>query len=109
MYGGSVVEAGAAEKVIRDPQHPYTRLLIASIPSVDRTRRWADEEADEGRIQVVRKTVGCKFAPRCRWAEESCWQSAPPRYRTERDPATACILYRDSAVLEGQDVAQLFQ
>jgi peptide/nickel transport system ATP-binding protein len=92
MYAGSIVEAGTVEKVIRDPQHPYTRLLIASIPLVDRTRRWAEESADEAATRVSRATNGCKFAPRGRWAEESCWQSPPPLYQTERDRAVACIL-----------------
>jgi peptide/nickel transport system ATP-binding protein len=109
MYGGAVVEAGNTEKVIQDSQHPYTRLLIASIPSVDRTLRWADEEADEVGGRSGRKTLGCKFAPRCRWAEERCWQSAPPLFQTEGDRAVACVLYSDSAVLDGQGMARVLR
>ena len=60
MYGGSVVEAGAADKVIREPQHPYTQLLIASIPSMDRNRRWVEDEVEET-TRIVRKSLGCKF------------------------------------------------
>jgi peptide/nickel transport system ATP-binding protein len=107
MYGGSVVEAGNTEKVIRDPQHPYTRLLVASIPSVDRTRRWTDEEMEEPVGRSARKVLGCKFAPRCRWAEERCWQSVPPLFQTDGDRAVACVLYSDSAVLDGQDMARV--
>ena len=109
MYGGSVVEVGNAEKVIRAPQHPYTRLLISSIPLMDRSKRWADEEADEPALKDARLVSGCKFAPRCRWAEESCWQVAPPLYRTEPDRAAACVLYRENAVLEAQDMAQVLE
>jgi peptide/nickel transport system ATP-binding protein len=108
MYAGSVVEAGTVERVIRDPQHPYTRLLISSIPLVDRTRRWT-EEADEPGARGSGPTSGCKFAPRCRWAEERCWQTPPPLYQTERDRAVACVLYHESAVLASPDVAQVFQ
>jgi peptide/nickel transport system ATP-binding protein len=109
MYGGAVVEVGSTEKVIRDPQHPYTRLLVASIPSVDRTRRWADEEIDEPGARSGRKVLGCKFAPRCRWAEERCWQHVPPLFQTDNDRAVACVLYSDNAVLEGQDMARVLR
>ena len=109
MYAGSIVEAGRAEEVIRAPQHPYTQLLVASIPSVDRTRRWAEEEIDEPAARVAQTTAGCKFAPRCRWAEETCWQTAPPLYQTERARAVSCVLYGDHAVLDSPDVGQMFQ
>lgn len=108
MYSGSIVEAGSAEKVIRDPQHPYTQLLITSIPLVDQTRRWAEEEMDEPAARGSRTIAGCKFAPRCRWAEETCWQTAPPLYQAERERVVACVLYRDNAVLDSLDVAQVF-
>ena len=42
MYRGHVVEAGDVEHVINDPKHPYTRLLVQSIPMPDPNRRWAD-------------------------------------------------------------------
>lgn len=109
MYAGSIVEAGTVEKIIRDPQHPYTRLLIASIPLADRTRRWTEEVADEVAARGARTTSGCKFAPRCAWAEASCWQSAPPLYHSEGDRAVACILYGASAVLDSRDVGQVFR
>jgi len=109
MYSGSVVEAGNAEKVIRAPEHPYTRLLIASIPLMDRSKRWSAEEADETAGKSGRKISGCKFAPRCRWAEEVCWKAAPPLYQTEPDRAAACVLYKENKVLEAQDMAQVFQ
>jgi oligopeptide/dipeptide ABC transporter ATP-binding protein len=108
MYGGSIVEAGNAEKVIRAPQHPYTQLLISSIPVVDRSKRWVDEDG----LEVVangRASAGCKFAPRCRFAEESCWQTPPPLYRTDPDRAAACILHREHPVLAGQAMAEVLQ
>lgn len=109
MYAGSVVEVGAADKIIRTPQHPYTQLLIASIPSVDRSQRWEDEETGEVLAHAGRQRTGCKFAPRCRFAEESCWQAVPPLYQPEADRAVACVLHRQSKVLEEQDMAQVLQ
>jgi peptide/nickel transport system ATP-binding protein len=107
MYGGGVVEAGAAEKVIRSPEHPYTQLLISSIPVIDRTRRWGEDESDDAVALTPRKSQGCRFAPRCRYAEERCWQSAPPLSRTDHDRAVACVLYRDHPVLEGVEMSQV--
>ena len=106
MYSGSVVEGGSIDKLIRDPQHPYTQLLIASIPSVGRSQRWIAE--NDGEAHAERAISGCKFAPRCRWAEERCWQAVPPLYQSEPDRAVACVLHEEHGVLEGQDMAGVF-
>ena len=108
MYAGSVVEAGDASKIIHDPQHPYTQLLISSIPSVDRSQRWEDGRAEELDTQTSQAVTGCKFAPRCPHAEDICWQAPPPLYHTEKGRAAACVLYREHAVLDSQDIAQTF-
>ncbi|RIK44148.1 MAG: ABC transporter ATP-binding protein [Chloroflexi bacterium] len=108
MYAGSVVEVGSAEKIIRTPEHPYTQLLISSIPVVDRTRRWADDELGEVSSRSERSIVGCKFAPRCRFAEERCWQSVPPLYRTAPDRAVSCVQYDTQPVLDGAAMAEVF-
>ncbi|MEZ4677659.1 MAG: ABC transporter ATP-binding protein [Caldilineaceae bacterium] len=109
MYAGSVVETGAANQIIRQPEHPYTQLLVSSIPSVDRTKRWEDEVSAEPIAHAGRQISGCKFAPRCRWAEDSCWQAMPPLYQTAAHRAAACVLYREHPVLAGQAMEQVFQ
>ncbi|NJN81189.1 MAG: ABC transporter ATP-binding protein [Caldilineaceae bacterium] len=108
MYAGSVVEAGDAGKIIHAPEHPYTQLLISSIPSVDRSQRWEDGMVDEASDQRSRAVTGCKFAPRCRHAVERCWQAQPPLFQTEEDRAAACILYDSHSTLDAQDVSQTF-
>lgn len=109
MYAGSVVETGAADQVIRQPEHPYTQLLVASIPSVDRSQRWVAEDDLEPIAHARRAVTGCKFAPRCRWAEETCWEAMPPLYQTAPHRAAACILYHEQPVLAGQAMGQVFQ
>jgi oligopeptide/dipeptide ABC transporter ATP-binding protein len=109
MYGGSVVEAGSAEKIIRNPEHPYTQLLIASIPSMDRSQRWAEEEIGEASGRSSKQSAGCRFAPRCRFALDRCWQTPPPLYRTDEDRAAACVLYEEHPVLDAQQMAHVFQ
>jgi oligopeptide/dipeptide ABC transporter ATP-binding protein len=104
MYGGSIVEAGHAESVIHNPQHPYTQLLVTSIPLVDRSQRWEDEEVEETAIASSRRVTGCKFAPRCRFVMEDCWKAQPPLYRVSDESAAACILHRDKGVLNAEEL-----
>lgn len=107
MYAGSVAEAGSANKIIHNPEHPYTQLLISSIPSVDRSQRWEEDPPDEAG-GPARVSHGCKFAPRCQWAAEKCWSQEPPLYQTQSDRSVSCVLYEEHSVLESRDVSQTF-
>jgi len=108
LYRGSVAEAGSVERVVQEPQHPYTQLLISSIPVPDRTRRWAGEDLPELDAPAPRQSVGCKFAARCPSVMDVCWEQPPPLYRTDPQRVAACFLYRDSPVLESSNVADVF-
>jgi peptide/nickel transport system ATP-binding protein len=107
MYGGSIVEAGHAESVIHNPQHPYTQLLVASIPLMDRSQRWGEDEIDEPAASAPRVVTGCKFAPRCRFVMEGCWEAQPPLYRVGAESAAACILHREHGVLNAEELVQV--
>lgn len=106
MYRGAVVEAGSVEEVIRKPKHPYTRLLVDSIPKMHAVRDWEQEEQGEtlATLDEVRPTTGCKFADRCPKVMEKCWSSQPPLYRTDDARVARCFLYEDAPVLEDADV-----
>ena len=108
LYRGSLAEAGSVERVVQDPLHPYTRLLISSIPVPDRKRRWIGEDLPEPDAAPVRQSAGCKFAARCTAVMDVCWEQPPPLYRTDQHRVAACFLYKDSPVLESSDVAQVF-
>jgi peptide/nickel transport system ATP-binding protein len=107
LYRGSVAEAGSVEQVIRQPKHPYTRLLIASIPLPDRKRRWG-ADGREAEITSARASAGCKYAPRCPLVMEGCWKEVPPLFQPDAQRAVACFLYRDSPVVASSDVAEVF-
>jgi peptide/nickel transport system ATP-binding protein len=104
LYQGTVAEAGAARRVIREPQHPYTQLLIHSIPSPDPNQRWSDEglviPGEQADIVAVQ---GCPFAPRCPHVMSICRDEVPPLYRSA-GAAVACYLYREAPVVEGGDL-----
>ncbi|MBX3053351.1 MAG: ABC transporter ATP-binding protein [Caldilineaceae bacterium] len=109
MYRGAVVEAGSVEEVIRHPKHPYTQLLVESIPRMSAVRDWEQEEEGEtlATLDEVHLTSGCKFADRCPKVMDKCWGSPPPLYRTDDQRVTRCFLYEDAPLLEGSDVTSM--
>jgi oligopeptide/dipeptide ABC transporter ATP-binding protein len=109
LYRGAVVEAGSVEQVIQAPKHPYTRLLISSIPVPDRSQRWGAEAPPEAEAAAPpRPSVGCRFAPRCPSVMPVCWERRPPLYRPDDWCAAACFLYEGAPELASADVAQVF-
>jgi len=110
LYLGKVAEVGTVERVIRSPKHPYTQLLVGSIPVADRRRRWGEDTPSEADAspQAIAGRTGCPFAPRCPSAMERCWQSPPPLYLTDPHRAVACFLHGDAPVLPTADVASVF-
>lgn len=108
LYRGTVAEAGSAERVIREPKHPYTRLLVSSIPMPDRQHRWTGEDLPDMDAPAPRESAGCKFAARCPAVMEICWTRPPPLYMPDQHRVTTCFLYRDSPVLASKDVAEVF-
>lgn len=78
MYLGRIVEEGRTADVFADPQHPYTESLIASIPEPDPTIPFADELLLEGDVpSPIDLPAGCRFAPRCRFADQICRERDP--------------------------------
>ncbi len=77
MYLGRIVEYGTADEVIKNPQHPYTRVLISNCASVDPFEEH-EEIAIEGEPPTpINPGPGCYFAPRCYMATEECFKSYP--------------------------------
>jgi oligopeptide/dipeptide ABC transporter ATP-binding protein len=110
LYRGSVAEVGSVEKVIKDPQHPYTRLLVSSIPLPDPDLHWGGEEDIERKATSANapkgEVQGCKFSNRCPFVMAECRLKAPPLYQTNEDRAVACYLYKDSAEVSGREMAE---
>lgn len=107
MYRGSVMEAGDVEKVIRDPQHPYTRLLVNSIPWPDPNLLWG-QAAEVVRGKTIADNQGCKFANRCPHMTNMCVQSPPPLYRVRDGQVASCYLYQGSSQIEKTDLSAMF-
>lgn len=104
LYQGCVAEAGDVDSIILDPKHPYSQLLVGSIPWPDPRRRWGSEAIIARGDMAGQTTDGCRFAPRCRHAMDICRKSRPPLFLTNATHATSCFLYRESPVLAPEDI-----
>jgi peptide/nickel transport system ATP-binding protein/oligopeptide transport system ATP-binding protein len=89
MYGGTVVEAGAAAQVLEAPRHPYTEALLRSIPHLG-MRRDQPLLVIPGLVPPPdQRGRGCRFAPRCAYAFQACAEEPPMVGTTHR---AACWL-----------------
>lgn len=108
LYRGTVAEAGRVDLVVRQPNHPYTRLLVGSIPVPNPDHPWTAEAAAALPNQP-RGATACKFADRCPAAMTKCLQQAPPLYQTEPQRAAACFLYEGAPLLHAEQMDQVLQ
>jgi peptide/nickel transport system ATP-binding protein len=77
MYRGSVVEYGPSSDILTAPAHPYTQLLMDSIPMVG--VKWADsQDSADTALDESGSSTACKFAGRCPYARDICRTSKPP-------------------------------
>jgi oligopeptide/dipeptide ABC transporter ATP-binding protein len=104
LYRAAVAEAGDVELVVKSPQHPYTQLLIGSIPRVSTVRDWATEMPQAERDI---KESGCRFADRCPMAMARCLTEMPPLFQTASNRATACFLHEDAPALPTSEIAKV--
>jgi oligopeptide/dipeptide ABC transporter ATP-binding protein len=92
MYAGQIVEYAPTPQLFRQPCHPYTRGLFASLPS--RYRRGVDLETLEGVVpQATNWPRACRFEPRCPYHWETCMQMPPRMLETAPGQTVRCHLY----------------
>jgi oligopeptide transport system ATP-binding protein len=77
MYLGRIIETGPTERVINDPQHPYTRALLTAIPKLTPGRRSEAPALLGDPPSPIRLPTGCRFNPRCSRAEGICSETEP--------------------------------
>ena len=90
MYAGQVVESGPIETVFREPRHPYTLSLLRSVPDFDEVRETL-ATIPGSPPDLASPPPGCRFHPRCAFAQEDCTSGAFPLRPLGGERATACI------------------
>ena len=108
LYKGSVVEAGDVDLVIKTPSHPYTQLLVDSIPWPDITTQWGQqpiiEPTEEDLVKIAQAEPNCcRFAPRCPYAKPKCWELRPPLFQVDTQRVSACWLYEGQPTMSEQE------
>lgn len=104
LYRGDVVETGDVRLVVQHPKHPYTQLLVSSIPLPNPAHVWSEEQPPSELGMRARDGIGCRFARRCPFAFEPCLQAAPPLFLTETQRAAACYLYQEHDPLPAENL-----
>ena len=107
LYRAHIAEAGAVERVVAAPQHPYTQLLISAIPRAHVVRDWLTQEDDARRSDPVLTASGCRFADRCPHVTPACLSAPPGLYRTEPRRAVACVQFRHHPALAGDALGEV--
>ncbi len=97
MYAGKIVEEGIVEDIFENPLHPYTKGLLASIPSL---------EAETDILYSIKGTIpnaadlpkGCRFAPRCEYVMERCLHEEPKMREETIGHYSRCFLHKEEGV-----------
>jgi oligopeptide/dipeptide ABC transporter ATP-binding protein len=92
MYLGHIVEMGATEDLFRRPQHPYTRVLLSSLPSLDPEAPATRQVLTGEPPTPINPPPGCPFAPRCPDVQEICTREKPVLLQRGTEPShlSAC-------------------
>ncbi|WP_338666722.1 ABC transporter ATP-binding protein [Pseudodesulfovibrio methanolicus] len=93
MYSGKIVELAGVDELYADPLHPYTKGLLASMPTLGDTR---ELNPIPGIVpSIFDLPEGCRFHPRCPEAYEKCSLMLPPLYEPKPGRKVRCWLYED--------------
>ncbi len=103
MYAGKVVESAPVVELFKNPKHPYTQGLLASVPNL---------EENKARLNSIDGVVpnpfelpeGCYFAPRCKHAMDICKKEHPGTYEINGEHAACCFLYSEEYSKEGGNI-----
>jgi oligopeptide/dipeptide ABC transporter ATP-binding protein len=89
MYAGKIIETAPTREIFKAPRHPYTIALINSVPLLDRkVQRLFSIEGQPP--SLLNLPPGCRFAPRCSAAKDTCYQQEPPEVKVGSDHTVSC-------------------
>jgi peptide/nickel transport system ATP-binding protein len=92
MYAGRIVERGDSETVTQHPAHPYTQLLVDAAPDPDQMNQ-VHHEAQGEAPSLIKPPSGCRFRPRCPFANSLCASKVPKVFTAPSGQQVSCWLY----------------
>jgi oligopeptide/dipeptide ABC transporter ATP-binding protein len=97
MYAGTILESGPSSEIYNNPQHPYTKVLLKSAPSIS---KGINEEGFNLDIKVgdtpspESLPIGCLFNTRCMYSEDRCFQERPVQKKVAPEHFVSCHLVK---------------
>ena len=103
MYAGRIVESGTTEQLLTNPQHPYTKGLLNSVPKLDSDRKEKLIPIEGAPPNLAHLPQTCAFLPRCPYACEKCRNEVAPALKETAEHAhfVACHIL-DAEVKENE-------
>ncbi|MDO4459804.1 MAG: ABC transporter ATP-binding protein [Clostridia bacterium] len=92
MYAGKIVETGTVRDIFYNPTHPYTKALLASLPSADATKKERLTSIPGSPPDLLNPPVGCGFAARCERCMHICKEAQPDTFTIEGIHESSCWL-----------------
>ena len=92
MYLGNLVEYSETEELFANPAHPYTRALLASVPTIDLEKAQEIQTIAGEITSPINPKPGCRFAARCPHAMEACFARQPEMHEVSANHFVACHL-----------------
>jgi len=108
MYAGEIVEMGKTQDIINSPKHPYTRMLLDSVPTLDKHKVFNRLKPIDGFLPIIDSPISyCSFAQRCPSAMQICARKRPNL--TKDKQCTRCWLYDKRKSSKKPDGSQITQ
>lgn len=90
LYGGKVMEEGTVEEVFREPKHPYTKALLAAIPSMEKDKEEALVAIEGNPPSILKEFTRCPFYERCKERIDACQDALPEEARLSESHRVFC-------------------
>ncbi|MFX0013833.1 MAG: ABC transporter ATP-binding protein [Promethearchaeota archaeon] len=106
MYAGKIVESGTVVEIFERPMHPYSQGLIASIPSIEKSHNQTLASIPGQPPNLLDPPSGCRFHPRCDYAQSMCRTDDPPAEELKDNHFVACHLAAGRITSEGYSIGR---
>jgi oligopeptide transport system ATP-binding protein len=102
MYAGRIVERGTCDEIFYNPQHEYTKGLLASIPGEDAQKGMKLHPIEGNPVDVFALPEGCSFSPRCEKCHNVCLHTYPAERQLDENHYVSCFESAYQAVAAGK-------